>query len=176
MRIGVVSDSHGNRRLLFQAADLLLGAHGATQLIHLGDDYEDAEELQLAGYVVNFVPGLWCAAYRNAAIPNTRVEDYDGVRIGYAHTPEEVMALRRQAAILLHGHTHHPTIQQDARGVVMNPGHLKAPRDRGYPASCGLIVTSEEAVDLYLYLLDNTPLQHKHAPRADLPTFELGPK
>jgi len=154
VRLGIVSDSHGNRKLLFQAVDRLTEQYQAEVLLHLGDDYEDAIEIKHAGYDVWMVPGLWCSAYRSIKVPNTLLQVFEGISIGCAHTPEEVMGLRNKAVILLHGHTHTPKITVDKRGIVMNPGHLKAARDRGSPASFGLIDIQSEAVDLCIFTLD----------------------
>ena len=168
MRLGIISDSHGNRKLLFQAVDLLTEQHQAELLLHLGDDYEDAVEVKHAGYDVLMVPGLWCAAYRSIKVPNTLLQDFAGVRIGCAHTPEEVIGLRNKAEILLHGHTHTPEIKLDKHGIVMNPGHLKAARDRGSPASCGLIDIKSKAVNLHIFTLDGKVIEQCTVKRDEL--------
>ena len=85
MILGVLSDTHGNRLLMYRAVDLLIRQLGAEHLIHLGDNWEDYEELDRLGYPVTGVPGLWCHTYHDRSIPKIRVDVFGGLRVAYAH-------------------------------------------------------------------------------------------
>ena len=75
-----MSDTHGNRSLMHAAADAMVMA-GAARIFHLGDDYQDAEELALAGHDVTVVPGLWCPEYRSVTQGRQRVVGQVGQKI-----------------------------------------------------------------------------------------------
>jgi len=165
MRIAVLSDTHGNRKFMFQAAEALAGAHGAGVLFHLGDDYPDAEDLRMAGYEVRAVPGLWCQEYARHSILRRLVEHFDGVSVACAHALEEFSGRERRSDIVLHGHTHKPDIQTRGHSVLFNPGHLKSSRSRGHPASYGLIDIETERLSFFVYRLDGLLLLERIQPR-----------
>ena len=90
MVLGVMSDTHGNRKLMHQVADLMTDQLKVQLILHLGDDYPDAQELALSGRPVRMVPGLWCDAYHNARIPKRIVEDFDGLKVAMAHADKDL--------------------------------------------------------------------------------------
>lgn len=146
MILGVMSDTHGNRKLMHQAAGLLEAKLGAEVILHLGDDYTDACELARAGHTVRMVPGLWCPEYRNSRIPRQTVEEFDGVSVACAHADKDLRYRERAAAIILTGHTHAAEINRIGASIYVNPGHLKALRDRNQAASFATITISPETV------------------------------
>jgi len=154
VKLGIVSDSHGNRRLLHEAVDQLTGVLGAGRLLHLGDYYDDAEELRHAGYTVDAVPGLQCAAYRQPQVPNTLVLDFDGLRISATHADTDLGPKAWAAQVVMHGHTHHAIIDPRDGQFRLNPGHLKAARDRGDAPSFALLETTPDTVTATIYELD----------------------
>ena len=139
MTLGVLGDTHGNRPLMHQAVDLMLGQHGVDLFFHLGDDYADAEELAACGYPVRMVPGLWCRQYHDGRIPNRLIETIDGLTVAAAHADKDLGAAGERAAIVLTGHTHAAGIRLAAASLHVNPGHLKAPLSRRQRASCAVI-------------------------------------
>jgi len=152
MILGIVSDTHGNHALMHRIARQLVQRHQARVLLHLGDFYDDGQLLSLSGYDVRVVPGLTCIEYSLPHIPRTRVECFQGLTLAMAHTPELVSKHRNQAHVLLHGHTHIPQIVDDGSNIWINPGHLKAPRDRGQPATFATLQiqrSGEAAVAIY---------------------------
>lgn len=159
MILGVISDTHGNWPLMQAAAMALTREHGATLILHLGDDYEDALTLSNAGFPMRMVPGLWCPEYRNPRIPNLIVESYDGVSIACCHADQDVRGAARQAAIIAMGHTHTAEIRHVGRTVYFNPGHLKASAHRGRPASYGLIRIDTENILMRICGLDGHIIQ-----------------
>lgn len=165
MRIGVMSDTHGNLEFMFHATDALVREHGATVLFHLGDDYRDAESLRRAGHEVRAVPGLWCPEYERNRVPRRLLEHFDGVSIACAHALEEITGSDRRSDILLHGHTHRPAIQERDHSIVFNPGHLKEHRSRGQIASYGLIDIEEKHLSFFIYRIDGLMVQQRRQPR-----------
>jgi len=141
--LGVISDTHGNVRLMHRVADLLSGKFAAEVIIHLGDDYADADQLEMAGHAVWAVPGLWCPEYQGYRVPKARVETVLGLRIGFAHADRDIDLVRPGTDLLLTGHTHSARITLENGAIAMNPGHLRKPTDRGENASFGLISVSE---------------------------------
>jgi putative phosphoesterase len=146
MILGVMSDTHGNTRLMHSVADIMRGQLGASVIIHLGDDYSDAQELERMGHSLWAVPGLWCDAYRGWRVPKARVEEVDGIRVAFAHDTRDVMLVSSDAHITLVGHTHAARIVQENGSIVMNPGHLRRETDRGERASFGIIRVDSERV------------------------------
>ncbi|MGI6460628.1 MAG: metallophosphoesterase family protein [Candidatus Hydrogenedentales bacterium] len=142
--LGVMSDTHGNRFLMLQAADIMKQL-GATRVFHLGDDYSDAQELAMSGLDVHKVPGLWCAAYRDSRVPKRIVEVVDGVSIAAAHAPKDLRHSEHSADIVLTGHTHASAIEHVGHAIYLNPGHLKSSQSRGQRPSFAMItITAKE--------------------------------
>ena len=128
MILGVLSDTHGNRKFLEQARKLAVNHFGASVLIHLGDNYSDAEVLMLKGTPVWAVPGLWCAAYHSPSIPRARLEGAGTLLIHFAHAeqdlePESV----ERAQIILTGHTHRYRLDFLDGKIWMNRGIKAVP-------------------------------------------------
>ncbi|KPJ53569.1 hypothetical protein AMJ39_04140 [candidate division TA06 bacterium DG_24] len=151
MRIGVVSDSHGDVRLLRDAARELVEDHRVDVIIHLGDDYEDAEELFDRGAEVVRVPGVYSSYYRDSQIENRIVRQFDDIRILLTHSPEShendlpgdpdpvILAQTGLVDVIAYGHTHLPRLEQEERVMWLNPGHLRRKDKKGAPASYALL-------------------------------------
>jgi len=155
MKIGIVSDSHGEVENLKDAVDWLVDG-GAEKIIHLGDDYDDAEGLKIE---VIRVPGVFSRYYKDPEIPNRRIEEIEGWRVLLTHTeqshendlptdikPEEVIE-RREVELVLCGHTHIPKIEEKGGILYINPGHLKKKDKKGYPPSFASVEFTREKVD-----------------------------
>jgi len=141
MKMAVFSDSHGNIGLLGQALDAAL-ARGAEVLVHLGDYYSDFDELDCHGAAVYRVPGL-----PNVDSPPAGVEPFArfafmGRNIFALHDREKLPpeGRAREIALVLYGHTHAADCARGENGLwYLNPGHLKAPIDRGAQASFAML-------------------------------------
>ena len=169
MIIGIISDTHGNRKLMHQVADWMKAKHGAELIIHVGDDYPDAKELALAGHNVRMVPGLWCEEYHNGRIPKRIVIPCDGITISAAHAEKDLGATELAASIVLTGHTHVAKIERLGRSVHVNPGHLKHPKlDRGQRPSYAIIVTALDSVAIAIHELDGGVRASQSFSRAEL--------
>lgn len=168
MIIGVMSDTHGNRRLMHQVADYMQSTHGVELIFHVGDDYEDGLELAHAGHRVKLVPGLSCDAYHDKRVPNRIIEPCDGLRIAAAHADQDLRAVERAAAIVLTGHTHEARIAKIARTIYLNPGHLKAPVDRGQRASYAIIETGADDVRVAIHEIAGDVREERRFLRSEL--------
>ena len=142
MKIGIMSDSHGNIEYVRQAAEYMMEAE-VEYIIHLGDDYYDARILDILPVNVIKVPGIYEAVYQDASIPNRLVEEITGLRILITHTkdshrndlpgdkmPEEFIA-GRKVDIVLFGHSHSFYAKLESGILMVNPGHLRADDKKG---------------------------------------------
>ncbi len=168
MIIGVISDTHGNRRMMHEVADYLRARHDAKLLFHVGDDYADAEELAMAGHPIKMVPGLWCPAYANHRIPNAIVEHVDGITISAAHAERDLRARELAATVVLTGHTHVARIEKLGHSVHLNPGHLKSKLDRGERPSYAVITTREQDIEIAIHELTGQVRETRFFQRVEL--------
>ena len=142
MKIGVMSDSHGNIEYVRKAAEYMMEAE-VEYIVHLGDDYYDARILDILPTNVIKVPGVYEAVYQDASVPNRLVKDIAGLKILITHTkdshhndlpldkmPEEYIASRK-VEIVLFGHSHSFYAKMEGGILMLNPGHLKTEDKRG---------------------------------------------
>jgi uncharacterized protein len=161
MRLGILSDTHGNTAAIQDVTCHFMAAK-VDLVLHLGDDYLDLLFFEAAPLKVLAVPGLYCPEYRDPTIPNRRIENLAGVRIMMTHSPEASRFDQpgdldpqgnAQVDIILHGHTHIPCIQEKARVLWVNPGHLKANDRRGHPMSYALMDLRPPKVEVRILAL-----------------------
>ncbi len=158
MKIGVMSDSHGNIGYVRQAAEYMMEAE-VEYVIHLGDDYYDARILDNLPTNVIKVPGVYEAIYQDASVPNRLVEDIAGLKVLITHTkdshrndlpqdeiPEEYMASRK-VDIVLFGHSHSCCAKLEGGVLMVNPGHLRAEDKRG-EATVAILDINNRDVDV----------------------------
>jgi putative phosphoesterase len=155
IKIGLVSDSHGNLDNLRRAAEILVNQK-VDLIIHLGDDYDDAKILESLGIEIIKIPGVFSDYYKNSKIPNRLIKQFGNFRVLLTHTlashendlpgdlkPEELIEKKKIEAIF-YGHTHIPRIHQEKGILCINPGHLKKEDKKGYPASFALLDIGEK--------------------------------
>jgi putative phosphoesterase len=168
MRLVIVSDSHENKRLQQEFINQL-SDHKPDLVFHLGDFYKDAEAILSAGYPVIRVPGTWTDVYQNPMIDNRRYETFEGWTFFLTHTPDthyndlpededpESVLLNSNCDVLLHGHTHHPKIEQVNKSWVINPGHTKSDFDRDFEPTYVVADLSTDVFHVkFINLLDKT--------------------
>ena len=168
MILGVISDTHGNTILMRKAADLLKGRLLASHILHLGDDYADKEVLEMEGYPVTGVPGLWCPEYSDPRVPKMMITEFEGLRIACAHSADDLPPLTSNLGLCLVGHTHRFGIVVRQGVPVMNPGHLKSDLDRMRPATCGLVRITNALLCLSIHDLTGQILMEKELSRDDI--------
>jgi hypothetical protein len=163
MRIGILSDTHGNFALMRKAADILVNRDRVDRLFHLGDHYQDSQELLAYRVPVVAVPGLYDAEYLESSVENQRLEICRGISVLLVHDRTTLAADRvRGAQVVLYGHTHRAAIAPETGCVWCNPGHLKALMDKERPPSFAFIEVGGTAVTLAVKSLENKLLsQHE---------------
>ena len=146
-RIGVVSDTHGNREFIERARDILLEREGIDRAYHLGDDYRDAEWMCDWDVPVVAVPGLQCPEYLSGRAPRVVRERVAGrthlLVHALARLPEAEL---EDVDVLLHGHTHRYEIERNGRLTRINPGHMKCGVHKDRAATCALVEAAREGI------------------------------
>ncbi|MBN1425782.1 metallophosphoesterase family protein [Candidatus Fermentibacteria bacterium] len=121
-RCVVVSDTHGNRRLLGEALALARARVRVDTVVHLGDEHTDIQGFVNEGEETVVVPGLHHPDYGDGTTPISRVHRLGDLTIGMAHQPSARPAL---------GHERGPS------GPAVGPG---APGNlRGLEIADGLV-------------------------------------
>jgi putative phosphoesterase len=140
VKIGILGDTHRNKALHAQVLDRLLNTDQAVRIYHLGDDYRDTEVERELGTDLLQVPGLYCPEYADKTVENVVVDTVQGVNILLVHDLKDVSEQEIMTSdILLYGHSHKAEIKIVNGKLYLNPGHLKAPQDKGKPPSYGFL-------------------------------------
>ncbi|MBN1918860.1 MAG: YfcE family phosphodiesterase [Verrucomicrobia bacterium] len=172
MRIGVMSDSHGELDHLLEAGRFLVEELGVDLIVHLGDDEDDADVLRDLGPEVITVPGVFSARYKDPAVENRVRTEFGPWRVLLSHTPErhkydlpddpDPQALVRAGEIdlLLHGHTHTPFVTEKGSAVIVNPGHLKSSDTKGHHASFACLEVQGRQLEVTVYALSTKSVLH----------------
>ena len=139
MRIIVLSDTHGNPKVL----ETILARHAdADACIHLGDSEGDVKlflschpEWESKFYAVrgncDFNSSLPISRTIDL-IPGHRIFAVHGHRHAISYTPDILVeeAIAEGCNIVLHGHTHVPAWQEFGEGnLYLNPGSLSIPKE-----------------------------------------------
>ncbi|SKA90033.1 hypothetical protein SAMN05443428_11016 [Caloramator quimbayensis] len=134
MRIGVVSDSHGNLYMLDKA---IKSMGNLDYIIHLGDEYRDIikvnEKYKLP---IEYVSGN--NDFGAERIPE-KILSISGKKIFITHGHRYNVyfgleslyfkALETDAELVLYGHTHVQDIKSKGDIILLNPGSVSRPRD-----------------------------------------------
>jgi putative phosphoesterase len=151
MRIGLLSDSHGNIPYIKKVGRYLKEKAKVDLIVHLGDEFEDADVLDELGIEIMKVPGVFSSCYQDPATPNRLIVEIEGVKLLITHSctshpndlpedgiPADIVKEDNIKAVF-YGHTHVPKIE-DKDGVVwINPGHLQESDKKGNPASFAIV-------------------------------------
>ncbi len=141
MKIGILSDSHGDRRLLARVAAGLVG-RGAEALVHCGDigSSDCLRELGRAGVSAYAVAGNMDRKTANLAAVaagkgvcfgcrTIEVPLGDGRHLVATHGDNEVVMAEvlagKQFAYVCHGHTHRQRDQRIGGIRIINPGAIR---------------------------------------------------
>lgn len=152
MKIGVMSDSHGNLKAVKKAVEEM---GQVDVIIHLGDYVEDALYLRtLTNIPVHILKGnLDSFANDGSMVLETTLGGLKffashGHKYGVKSDLQWIYYAGREknAQVILYGHTHCAYIEDDGRILIMNPGSVGAPRV-GDPESYGLITIENGDID-----------------------------
>jgi len=151
VKVGILSDSHGNTENLKQAAKWLVENEKVDVLVHLGDNWDDIKVLEKFKVKLTRVPGVFSSYYKDPKIPNRLIETFNKKKVLISHTeishkndlpedlkPEKIIA-KRGVDMAWVGHTHIPKIEERQGVLILNPGHLKSEDKKGYLPSFGLV-------------------------------------
>jgi uncharacterized protein len=137
MRIGLISDTHGNLRPgVFDALE------GVDLILHAGDvgSRDIIVELEAVAPVYAVlgntdVFALWPGAGElvRLEVEGSRIVLVHGHRLG-SPTPERLAAEYPDADIIVYGHTHRQRVDEVAGCLVVNPGAAGPPRFNLRPA------------------------------------------
>ncbi len=150
MKIGVISDTHGDMLSIQRALRVL---PNMDTWIHLGDFTEDAETLKtVSGVPVYSVRGN-CDAY-SARVPYERTVTLCNTRLLLVHghqydvnTDTFRLSLRAQelnCQCALYGHTHISMLENDGHVLLLNPGSPHRPLGGRRPSVALLTLTEED--------------------------------
>jgi putative phosphoesterase len=145
MRIGIVSDTHGNRLMVTRALTELR-ERGITTLLHCGD-VDDPETVALfRGFTTHFVFGncdIDQAALREAmADIGATLHDafgsveLEGVKLAFTHGDDKALLRDVERSgyydFLFYGHTHQAEEHRSGPTRVINPGALHRARPKTF--------------------------------------------
>jgi hypothetical protein len=155
MKVGVLSDSHGELENLVKASKILLNKK-VERVIHLGDNYEDTKVIEDTFKVIK-VPGVFSEYYQKEEIPNRIIKEIEGKRVLITHTershendlPGDIKPEEVNKDVVLYGHTHVPKIEEREGILYVNPGHLKSSDKKGFPPSLAIINFKDLSVEIF---------------------------
>ncbi|MEW6424122.1 MAG: YfcE family phosphodiesterase [Bacillota bacterium] len=169
MRLGLISDTHGELENLREAIRQLTREHNVDKIVHLGDEWEDGavfKELP-AGVETLRVPGIYAREYQDPAIQNRVVREIAGWRILFTHTPAAAandlpgdpdpaeLAAAHEIDVVAYGHTHIPSVEEKDQVLWINPGHLKTLDKKGRAPSYAVLAFREGEVEVRIIDLNS---------------------
>lgn len=169
MKIGLISDTHGNTAVIDQAVELA----GEIDLwLHAGDMIHDAEYLDMA-YDAKVVNVAGNCDWGNRSVPEEEIVEAEGHRIFLTHghiygvkgSPYGMVQAAEEngADIAVFGHSH-VAFKEKIDGVLLiNPGSLAYPRDGGGQSFMVLELTEGAEPELYHYHLEDRRKDDKSA-------------
>lgn len=140
MRIGVISDSHGDRAGIIRALNHM---SKVDVIFHLGDFAKDGEYIKSFHPANLYVVRGNCDFFADTSAPVKIILEIGEKKIfathGHRYRVKDGLnilyykALETGADIVLYGHTHSSQIIKVDNRVIMNPGSVSRPRDAGNP-------------------------------------------
>lgn len=149
MKLLIFSDSHGS----VEPMVLVAKKEKPDAIVHLGDMWDDAVELQseLPGIPLYHVLGN-CDSYRGGRDKTAMIRPvFEGVRFFAVHGHQQnvkmtkisllMAAMEEEARVALFGHTHIPFAEEQNGVLLLNPGSC-----RGYAGTYAVIEVDQGAV------------------------------
>ena len=143
----ILSDTHGNQKLLRQA---ITNETGITHIFHLGDNYEDLNENPdlLENKIIIKVPGIFHAGYLDGSIPAIQKITLSGWNFLLVHNVNDLKKISTHIDFVLFGHTHNWSYETMNRIRFVNPGHLKSKKDKERKASYVVMNISDKEIQI----------------------------
>jgi putative phosphoesterase len=129
MKLGVVSDSHGDIDDLI-ACYLFIEGQKCDYFVHLGDDISDLAFLEKSALNIIAVPGTRDEGYLHDHIRTAAISAYQK-QITFTHVKENAP---KSSDIIFYGHSHVPSFYPEGARLYINPGHISASKRR-FPVS-----------------------------------------
>jgi len=165
VKIGVLSDTHGNLDYMRRALGHLRGEFGAERFYHLGDEYGDCDEMLDEGLALVRVPGIYAVEYASGRAPKALADVVEGRTIVLVHQISDVSEAQRASAdLVVHGHTHKAGVSVEGGAVIFNPGHLKSARHKNHPASFGALEVEAQRVRVRVLGMDFSAILEMELP------------
>ena len=153
MKIGIVSDTHGNIELLETAVDWLIRKQKISMLYHLGDDYDDVKVLVDRFLEIVQVPGIYDERYKNGSLPAKSFETVLGLTVLLVHCYEKDVTVEdvQHSDIIVYGHTHRAELKLVDGKLYMNPGHLKGALEKNMSPTFGMLAIQDRNASAIIY-------------------------
>ncbi|MCD6452230.1 MAG: metallophosphoesterase family protein [Acidobacteria bacterium] len=148
IKLGVISDTHGNEELLTLASSYLIDIVSVKKIYHLGDNYYDADPLLKRGIVLLRVPGIFEEGYIRGTLPKIVKDEVLGKKIVLVHRLED---LKEGGDVILYGHTHNFALYEKEGRIFINPGHLKEKSHKGREATFALVELTFSSLNAIIY-------------------------
>lgn len=150
MRVGVISDTHGDKNALSRALEKL---QDMDAWIHLGDVLADAGTLAEATKVPVYSVRGNCDY--DTSCPEEQVIEIGGVRMFLCHGHRYGVRYDRSklfyraeelnCALVLYGHSHVSLIEASGAVLALNPGSPSLPREGRAPSCARIRIENGEA-------------------------------
>jgi uncharacterized protein len=169
MKIGIVSDTHGNTELLEKAADWMVRKQKITMLYHLGDDYDDVKGLEDRYLEIVQVPGIYDSRYKDGSLLAKSFETVLGLTVLLAHSLEKDVTREdiQRSDIIIYGHSHREELKLVDGKLFMNPGHLKGALDKNMPPTFGLLTVADSTASVAIYGMNFKPVRSMEIMRSE---------
>ena len=147
MKIGIISDTHGNKQCMDEAISYLMDC---DLIIHAGDNFSDSKYIHSATKV------SMMAVKGNCDFDNVEdelifdIEDKniflchgDKYSVKYGLEQLEEKAKEVEANIVIFGHTHTPLCIEKDNILYINPGSVSIPRNVNYKSMAILYIDND---------------------------------
>jgi hypothetical protein len=173
MKIGVMSDTHGNLDTMRRVATKMIEENGVDTIIHLGDDSSDIEELASLPIETYWVPGIFEGRYSDSNITNRLIKDFEDIPFLLSHTftrdahdldgdIDPTQAIEDgDVKVMLHGHSHMWRLDEEKGVIVINPGHLMSESSKGRAPSYAILDITSRKLYAKVLTLDGELLSEK---------------
>ena len=139
MKLGIVSDSHGDIDELI-AAYYFIEEQKCSHFVHLGDNLSDLKFLEKPSLNIISVPGTRDEGYNHAHIRVLAMSILSR-KISFCHVKEDAPT---DSDIIFFGHTHMPAFYCGEGVLYINPGHITLSKRR-FPVSTFCIAELDDA-------------------------------